>query len=668
MNLNYGEIKLAVARKCNDISDDGKSIAGECINQIQEVIDEAHLWSFFKNNTETITMVAGTSTYDLPTDFTHLVKVWYYDSEYKILQPLDDDEEYRYTDKTKGTPKYFRLIGAWSSDVAIPQIEISPAPNAAFVSSHSSISVEMSEGFSELALDATYPAFPNRFAKLIEWGASALMVAGQGDYAAQKSFQATFDTMLKMKVEQDLKRYETTVYVPTGARKTFEELKWEVSRLVGDTTAKGQVLAGESINHIIEVMDESHFWSFFKDNQQSIELVGGQGNYDLPDDFTHLVKLWYYDSGYQILRPATDDEEYRYGSEVAGTPELFRLIGGLDSPTAKPQVQITPPPSIDFVTDRPRLELEMVKGFDKLLLDDSYPAFPDRFSKVIEWGAAALLSTDADTVAKFQAQYEAALKLKINQDQTRYEDTVYIPTASRMSFGELKWAVAFMAGDTSAKGQALAGTCINQIQLRIQRKRKWSFLVDRDSTITMESGTGIYDLPDDFSQISQVYYKNLDDRPMMIDPASDWTYFRYINEGDPDEPYLYRLLSLGSNRKLRILLGPPPNASFISTYGATLYLEQEAEVSQLTSDTDYTSWPDDFRTCIEAGAALLMITAMGGDTNKASTFGALFQSELLDLSGADAMRYNKMFAFTPALGGTPRPWARGVRSDYGRSW
>jgi len=112
MNLNYGEIKLAVARKCNDISDDGKSIAGECVNQIQEVIDEAHLWSFFKNNTETITMVAGTSTYDLPTDFTHLVKVWYYDSEYKILQPLDDDEEYRYTDKTDGYPKYFRLIGA----------------------------------------------------------------------------------------------------------------------------------------------------------------------------------------------------------------------------------------------------------------------------------------------------------------------------------------------------------------------------------------------------------------------------------------------------------------------------------------------------------------------------------------------------------------------------
>jgi len=666
MNLNFGELKLAVARKCNDISDDGQSIAGEYINQIQEVIDEAHIWSFFKNNTETITLAEGTSAYDLPTDFTHLVKAWYYDTEYKILQPLDDDEEYRYTNTNNGTPKYFRLIGAWSSDVAVPQIEISPAPSSTFLASYPTISLEMSEGFSELSLDATYPAFPNRFAKLIEWGAAALMAGGQGDYDAQKSFQATFESMLKMKVEQDLKRYETTVYVPTGARKTFEELKWEVSRLVGDTTVKGQVLAGESINQIIEVMDESHFWSFFKDNEQSIELVAGQGNYDLPDDFTHLVKLWYYDSGFQILRPATDDEEYRYGSETPGTPELFRLIGALDSQTAKPQLQVTPAPSVDFVTEHARFELEMVKGFDKLTTDSAYPVFPDRFSKVIEWGAATLLSTDPDQVTKLQAQYEAALKLKISQDQTRYEDTVYIPTSSRMSFGELKWAVAFISGDTSEKGQALAGNCINQIQLRIQRAQTWSFLIDRDSTITMVSGTGIYDLPDDFSQISQVYYKNTDGKPIVLSPSPNLTYFRYINEGDPDTPYLYRLLSLGSNRKLRILLGPPPNAAFISTYGATLYLEQEAEVSQLSDDAGYTSWPDDFRTCIEYGSAMLMTIAMGGEEQKAARFGSLFQSELSDLAGADAMRYNKMFSFTPALSGTLRSWAYGGRSDYGR--
>ena len=451
----------------------------------------------------------------------------------------------------------------------------------------------------------------------------------------------------------------------------YGEIKLAVARKCNDIGDDGKSIAGECINQIIEVIDEAHFWSFFKNNTASVELVAGQGEYDLPDDFTHLVKLWYYDSGYKILQPATDDDAYRYGSETAGTPELFRLAGKRDDKVAIPQLQITPPPSADFVTDHPRLELEMSEDFEELSLDADYSSFPDRFSKLIEWGASALMAAgqgDYNAQKSFQATFDLMLGAKISNDQKRYESTVYIPTSSKMNFGELKWAVAFMAGDTSAKGQALAGTCINQIQLRMQRKRKWSFLIDRDSTITMESGIGIYNLPDDFSQISQVYYKNLDDRPMIIDPSSDWTYFRYINEGDPDEPYLYRLLSLGSNRKLRILLGPPPSTSFIATYGSKLYLEQEAEVSQLTSDTDYTSWPDDFRTCIEAGAALLMITAMGGDTNKASTFGALFQSELLDLSGADAMRYNKMFAFTPALSGTPRPWARGVRSDYGRSW
>jgi hypothetical protein len=449
----------------------------------------------------------------------------------------------------------------------------------------------------------------------------------------------------------------------------YGEIKLAVARKCNDISDDGKSIAGECINQIVEVIDESHFWSFFKNNTASVELVAGQGEYDLPDDFTHLIKLWYYDGGYEILQPATDDDAYRYGTETPGTPELFRLAGKRTDLVASQQLQITPPPSVDFVTSHPRLELEMCEDFNELSADADYSSFPDRFSKLIEWGASALMAAgqgDYNAQKSFQATFDQMLGMKVSNDQKRYESTVYIPTSSRMTFGELKWSVAFMAGDTSAKGQALAGTCVNKIQLRMQRKRTWSFLVDRDSTVTMVSGTGIYDLPDDFSQISQVYYKNTDGKPIVLSPSPNLTYFRYINEGDPDTPYLYRLLSLGSNRKLRILLGPPPDASFIATYGTTLYLEQEAEVSQLTADTDYTSWPDDFRTCIEAGAALLMVTAMGGDEGKGANFGALFQSELLDLSGADAMRYNKMFNFVPARTGTPRPWGGGRRSDYGR--
>ena len=448
----------------------------------------------------------------------------------------------------------------------------------------------------------------------------------------------------------------------------FGEIKLAVARKCNDISDDGKSIAGECINQAIEMIDETHFWSFFKNNKQSIPLVAGQGDYDLPDDFTHLVKLWYYDDGYQILRPSDDDESYRYGSETPGTPELFRLIGKRTDSVAGPQLQITPVPSVDFVTDHPLLELEMTEGFDVLADDDEYPAFPDRFSKVIEWYASSLMAAgqgDYNAQKAFEGTFGAMLSAKVQQDQKRYEDTVYIPTGGRMTFGELKWAVAFMVGDTSARGQAIAGNCVNQIQLRIQRKRNWSFLTDLSADITLEAGVGEYELSDDFFSIKRPYYNNLDGSFITIDPAEDYRYFRYINESDPDTPYLYRLVSMGDNRKLKIQLGPPPSSTFISRFG-DLHIEQIAQASQLTEDTDYTSWPDDFRTCIEYGAAMLMGTQTGGDREKISQFGLFFQSELNDLSFDDSYRYNKAFAFRPEPGQTPRPWSGVRRGDYGR--
>jgi len=448
----------------------------------------------------------------------------------------------------------------------------------------------------------------------------------------------------------------------------YGDLKLSVARKCNDISDDGKYLAGECIKQITEVIDEKHFWSFFKDNRATIPLVAGQSDYPLPDYFTHLIKLWYYDDGYQILKPVDDDEEYRYGSKTPGTPALFRLIGGRTDDIAVSKLQISPPPSSDFVTDHPSLELEMIKGFADLDDDVDYAVFPHRFNKLIEWGAAGFMAAgqgDYSAQESFTAVFAQMLEAKMDQDQKRYEDTIYIPTGSRMTFGELKWAVSFMVGDTSARGQAIAGNCVNQIQLRIQRKRSWSFLTALSADIELTAGTGEYELPDTFFTAKKVYYNNTDGSFVILDATDDKTYFKYINESDPDEPYLYRLLSLGDNRKLKIQLGPPPSSSFISHYG-DLHIEQASEVSQLTEDDDYTSWPDDFRTCIEYGAAMLMGTQIGADRDKLSEFGILFQDELNNLAFNDAFRYNQAFPLRPEPGTTPRPWSGVRRGDYGR--
>lgn len=216
MRKTFGQLKLAVARMADNITQAGQNIAGDKINSIIETMMEERDWSFFRIRSATITLDSTNHTYDLPSTFDRVDKVYYKDTdgEFRELDPLTDDRYFELINEDDpDDPRFFRFLDMDSTNLK-PRIQIGPRPSSSFLSRYgTSLYLEIYQDVTALALDATYPAFPGRFTKIIEYGAAALMCADQADTTKQQSFYTIYQTMLDRKILQDKDRYREMLII-----------------------------------------------------------------------------------------------------------------------------------------------------------------------------------------------------------------------------------------------------------------------------------------------------------------------------------------------------------------------------------------------------------------------------------------------------------------------
>lgn len=235
----------------------------------------------------------------------------------------------------------------------------------------------------------------------------------------------------------------------------------------------------------------------------------------------------------------------------------------------------------------------------------------------------------------------------------------------RMTFGDLILAVARLSDDTSLVGKDTAARRINDISDKVSRCHIWSFFKEISESITLTAGIYSYETPATMKDVNFVFYLDTSKVKRFVDPANDKDFFERVitgNEAYYDSPRLYRLTGMGSNRRLKLEIGPPPSAAHISTYGPTLYLEQCKRPTILQNTAadweKYLDWPDEFYMMIEYGAAAL-VCAGQPDAAKASGFGTIYESERKSLVADDIMRHGGVTPLKPAAGATMYPWRTG---------
>lgn len=207
----FSHLKMRTARLAGDVSDDGITRAGECLNDAQEYIEALRAWSFLKHIEATIELEAGTATYDTPDGMYYASKVYWKQADGTagtILEPADDDEFVKYyLGVSNDSPTRYRMLGYSSTNNQI-RIQVGPPPSANHITNNGQyLYLEQVDTLTELTSDSQYCDLPGEFSKALECLAAALQCQGQGDDQQAASLMVSYGIFMKQLVAKDVKRY-----------------------------------------------------------------------------------------------------------------------------------------------------------------------------------------------------------------------------------------------------------------------------------------------------------------------------------------------------------------------------------------------------------------------------------------------------------------------------
>ncbi len=156
--------------------------ADRAINDAVRLIASLRNWEALKKES-TITPVASTQAYAIltgTTDFNYIISCWYLLNGQRMPIEVVDDERWNeeVDEDTDGTPKICRVTKV---DGTL-KLQLSPRPNASFVSQYSTVKFDYVKKPTELSSDTDIPDIPDTSQQLaIVYLAVADLVAKQGD-------------------------------------------------------------------------------------------------------------------------------------------------------------------------------------------------------------------------------------------------------------------------------------------------------------------------------------------------------------------------------------------------------------------------------------------------------------------------------------------------------
>lgn len=181
--------------------------AKRAANDALRLIASLRNWDILKRESS-ITPVASTQAYAIltgTTDFDHIISCWYLSNGQPIpIDVLDDSEWKEKVDNdTDGTPQFCRVTKA---DGTL-KLQLSPRPNASFVSQYTTIYFDYVKKPTELSGDTDIPNIPDTSQQMaIVYLAVADLLAKQGDLNGMAAYEIKAQRILNQAHKLDDKK------------------------------------------------------------------------------------------------------------------------------------------------------------------------------------------------------------------------------------------------------------------------------------------------------------------------------------------------------------------------------------------------------------------------------------------------------------------------------
>lgn len=181
--------------------------AKRAANDALRLIASLRNWEILKRES-TITPVASTQTYAIltgTTDFDHIISCWYILNGQRMPIDVVDDEQWNedVDEDTDGTPQISRVTRVNGT----LSLQLSPRPNASFVSQYSTVKFDYIKKPTELSADADIPNIPDTSQQMaIVYLAVADLCAKQGDLSGMAVWELKATRLLNQAHKIDDKK------------------------------------------------------------------------------------------------------------------------------------------------------------------------------------------------------------------------------------------------------------------------------------------------------------------------------------------------------------------------------------------------------------------------------------------------------------------------------
>ena len=200
----YGRIKdYANINNVTNADTKAKAAANDALRLIASLRN----WEILKRES-TITPATSTQAYAIltgTTDFDHLISCWYLSNGTPIPIEVLDDSEWRekVDNDTDGTPQFCRTTLA---DGTL-KLQLSPRPNASFVSQYTTVYFDYVKKPTELSGDTDIPNIPDTSQQMaIVYLAVADLLAKQGDLNGTAAYEIKANRLLNLAHKLDDKK------------------------------------------------------------------------------------------------------------------------------------------------------------------------------------------------------------------------------------------------------------------------------------------------------------------------------------------------------------------------------------------------------------------------------------------------------------------------------